>query len=65
MKFLDEAKIYLESGKGGAGCVAFHRAKYVPEGGPDGGNGGRKLFFRTDTGLVLQKRFQVKSCRVR
>lgn len=41
MKFLDEAKIYLESGKGGAGCVAFHRAKYVPEGGPDGGNGGR------------------------
>ena len=28
-----------------------------------GGNGGRKLFFRTDTGLVLQKRFQVKSCR--
>jgi GTP-binding protein len=41
VKFLDEAKIYLESGKGGAGCVAFHRAKYVPEGGPDGGNGGR------------------------
>ena len=41
MKFLDEAKIYLESGKGGAGCVSFHRAKYVPEGGPDGGNGGR------------------------
>jgi GTP-binding protein len=41
MKFLDEAKIYLESGKGGAGCVAFHREKYIDMGGPDGGNGGR------------------------
>ena len=41
MKFLDEAKIYLESGKGGGGCVAFHREKYVEMGGPDGGNGGR------------------------
>jgi GTPase len=41
MKFLDEAKIYLESGKGGAGCVAFRREKYIDMGGPDGGNGGR------------------------
>jgi len=41
MKFLDEAKIYLESGKGGPGVVAFHREKYVEMGGPDGGNGGR------------------------
>ena len=41
MKFLDEAKIYLESGKGGAGCIAFRREKYVDMGGPDGGNGGR------------------------
>lgn len=41
MKFLDEAKIYLESGKGGAGCVGFRREKYVEYGGPDGGNGGR------------------------
>ncbi|MDD9900053.1 MAG: GTPase ObgE [Alphaproteobacteria bacterium] len=41
MKFLDEAKIYIQSGKGGAGCVAFHREKYVEFGGPDGGNGGR------------------------
>jgi GTP-binding protein len=41
MKFLDEAKIYLESGKGGAGCIGFRREKYVDMGGPDGGNGGR------------------------
>lgn len=41
MKFLDEAKIYLESGKGGPGCVAFRREKYIDMGGPDGGNGGR------------------------
>ena len=41
MKFLDEAKIYLESGVGGAGCVSFRREKYIDMGGPDGGNGGR------------------------
>ena len=41
MKFLDEAKIYVKSGDGGAGCVGFRREKYVEFGGPDGGNGGR------------------------
>lgn len=41
MKFLDEAKIYLRSGDGGAGCVSFRREKFIPMGGPDGGNGGR------------------------
>lgn len=41
MKFLDQAKIYIESGKGGAGCVSFHREKYIEFGGPDGGNGGK------------------------
>lgn len=41
MKFLDEAKIHLKSGDGGAGCVSFRREKYVEFGGPDGGNGGR------------------------
>ena len=41
MKFLDEAKIYIASGHGGAGCVSFHREKYVEFGGPDGGNGGK------------------------
>lgn len=41
MKFLDQAKIYLKSGNGGAGCISFRREKYVEYGGPDGGNGGR------------------------
>jgi Obg family GTPase CgtA len=41
MKFLDQAKIYLRSGDGGAGCVSFRREKFIEFGGPDGGNGGR------------------------
>lgn len=39
--FIDYVKIYCRSGKGGAGCMHLHRAKYVPKGGPDGGDGGR------------------------
>jgi GTP-binding protein len=41
MKFLDEAKIFVKSGDGGAGCVSFRREKFIEFGGPDGGNGGR------------------------
>ena len=41
MKFLDEAKIYLKSGDGGAGAVSFRREKFIEFGGPDGGDGGR------------------------
>jgi GTP-binding protein len=41
MKFLDEAKVNIRSGAGGAGCIAFRREKYVEFGGPDGGDGGR------------------------
>ena len=39
--FIDYVKIYCRSGKGGAGCMHLHRAKYLPKGGPDGGDGGK------------------------
>lgn len=41
MKFLDQAKIYIRSGNGGAGSVSFRREKFIPNGGPDGGDGGK------------------------
>ena len=41
MKFLDEARVYIQSGDGGAGCLSFRREKNIEYGGPDGGDGGR------------------------
>ncbi len=51
--FYDTAKIYVKAGDGGNGCVSFRREKYVPEGGPDGGDGGRggNVVLRADEGL--------------
>ena len=41
MKFLDEAKIFIQSGDGGPGSLSFRREKFIEYGGPDGGDGGR------------------------
>lgn len=51
--FIDEVKLKLVAGKGGDGCTSFLREKYVPLGGPDGGNGGHggNIIFKADKGL--------------
>ena len=62
MKFLDQAKIYVKSGNGGAGCVSFRREKYIQHGGPDGGDGGRggHVFVEAVSGLntLIDYRFR-------
>lgn len=62
--FIDEVKIYVRSGDGGNGLVAFRREKYVPKGGPAGGDGGRgaNVIFKVDEGLrtFMDYRYQKK-----
>lgn len=60
--FIDNAKIYIKSGDGGNGAVSFHREKYVPAGGPDGGDGGKggDVIFIADQGIRTLADFRYK-----
>ena len=62
MKFLDQAKIYIQSGDGGNGCISFRREKYVEFGGPNGGNGGKggNVIIKSTEGLntLIDYRFK-------
>tara|TARA_B100000029_G_scaffold445516_1_gene466044 strand:- start:4372 stop:5364 length:993 start_codon:yes stop_codon:yes gene_type:complete len=62
MKFLDQAKIYIVSGKGGKGCVSFRKEKYIEFGGPNGGDGGKggDIICKTDNNLntLIDFRYQ-------
>ena len=69
MKFVDEATITVEAGRGGNGCVSFRREKYIPYGGPDGGDGGNggSVWLAAKSGLTTlvdfrtQRRFRATS----
>ncbi|QJC38346.1 GTPase ObgE [Enterobacteriaceae endosymbiont of Donacia marginata] len=63
MKFFDEAIIYIKAGKGGNGCISFHHAKFIPKGGPDGGNGGKggDIYFISDNNINNLNNFHRKN----
>lgn len=60
--FVDRVKIHIKAGNGGNGCVSFHRAKYVTNGGPDGGDGGKggNVIFIADEGINTLMDFRYK-----
>src|SRR6266850_6159819 len=60
--FIDQASIYVKAGRGGNGVVSFRREKFIPKGGPDGGNGGRggSVIIRADRQLTTLMDFRYK-----
>ncbi len=60
--FIDQATIYVKAGKGGNGVISFRREKFIPKGGPDGGNGGNggSIIFRADAQLTTLMDFRYK-----
>ena len=61
--FIDQAQIFIKAGKGGNGVVSFRREKYVPDGGPDGGDGGRggSIIAVVDEGMKTLMDFRYKT----
>lgn len=62
MKFVDEAKIEVQAGKGGDGCLSFRREKFIPRGGPDGGDGGEggSIYFEANPHVNTLSDFRYK-----
>jgi len=62
VKFIDEALIHVSAGNGGPGCVSFRREKYIPKGGPDGGDGGKggDIIIRTASRRRTLQQFRYK-----
>ena len=62
MKFVDEATVQVEAGRGGNGCASFRREKYVPRGGPDGGDGGHggSVYLIAKSGINTLAEFRVR-----
>jgi GTP-binding protein len=62
MKFVDQVKVFVKAGEGGRGCVSFRREKFIPKGGPDGGDGGRGgnvlIKARKDMNTLLDIRYR-------